>query len=324
MQARYLVLGGRGFLGSHVVDSLLSKGASVRILDRPAPAGARLFFPGTNPHLLQVVEGDFTNHQDLQTAMDGCDICVHTITTTLPKTSNDDVAFDVSTNLLGTIKLLDYAVTAGLKKLVFLSSGGTVYGPPLTHDLAEDHPTDPISSYGITKLAIEKYLALYEHLHGLQAVSLRISNPFGPRQRIDGAQGAIAAFLGLALRNRPIQVWGDGSAVRDYLHVKDVVSAIEAACAYTGDERIFNIGSGIGRSLLEVLDAIELATNRKILKNFVEGRSFDVRRNVLDISRANRELKWRPEVEFYQGVSDTATWIERELRLGNFSATVLR
>lgn len=318
---RCLVLGGRGFLGSHITEALLSQGVNVRILDRPAPAGVSA--PVHNGSgTLELVEGDFTNPQDLLAAIGGCDACVHAITTTLPKTSNDNIEFDILTNLIGTIKLLEHASKSGMKKIVFLSSGGTIYGAPTTHDLAETHPTEPISSYGITKLAIEKYLQLFEHLSGLVSISLRVSNPFGPKQRIDGAQGAVAVFLGAALRGKPISIWGNGSIVRDYIHVHDVVRAVQAALDYQGAGRIFNIGSGQGHSLMDVISAVESATGVELEKVFSPSRAFDVERNVLDITRAKQELNWVPSVSFADGIRDMADWLGEELRQGNLTVPV--
>jgi len=310
---KYLVLGGRGFLGSHITEALLARGYDVRILDRPAPVGAK--FPGApTSGRLEVVEGDFTNPTDIRSAVEGCDVCIHAVTTTLPKTSNDNIEFDILTNLVGTVKLLENASKSGMKRMVFLSSGGTIYGAPRTYDIAETHPTEPISSYGITKLAIEKYLQLFESLSGLQFISLRISNPYGPRQRIDGAQGAVAVFLGAALQGKPISIWGTGSIVRDYVHVCDVVHAVQAALVYEGEHRIFNIGSGRGHSLLDVVSAVEGATGIQLQKEFLPSRVFDVQRNVLDITRAGRELGWTPKVSFEDGIRDMALWLADELR----------
>lgn len=181
---RCLVLGGRGFIGSHVVDALLSMGTAVRILDRPLPGGVKELPPAANPHLLEVFDGDFVNGKDLDEALTGCDCCIHLITSTLPQTSNDDMVFDISTNLVGTLSLFEGLIRHRVKKFIFMSSGGTVYGKPIQETIEETHPTNPLSSYGVTKLAAEKYLGIYKHLYGLNSVSLRLSNPYGERQRI--------------------------------------------------------------------------------------------------------------------------------------------
>jgi UDP-glucose 4-epimerase len=252
---RCLVLGGRGFIGSHLVDALLIRGFSVRCFDRPhvIPLGdAHL----TNSNF-ELCEGDFASETDVAEALEGCDVCYHLVSTTLPKSSNADPIFDVETNVLGTVRLLTHAVKAGMKKVIFVSSGGTVYGVPTRTPIPEEHPTDPICSYGITKLAIEKYLGLFKQLHGLDYTVLRLANPYGERQRTYASQGAVAVFLGKVLRGESVEIWGDGSVVRDYIHIADVVDALLVALEQTGNEHVFNIGAGRGHSLNEVLTRLK-------------------------------------------------------------------
>lgn len=301
-----LVLGGNGFIGSHLVDALVDRGCSVRIFDRPPNP---ISLNSVNAKNIQYVEGDIANDSDLAKAMQGCDICFHLVSTVLPKTSNLDPIFDIETNLTGSIKILNQAVKAGVKKIIFLSSGGTVYGSPIHLPIDESHPTNPICSYGITKLAIEKYLSLYHQLYGLNYVVLRLSNPFGERQRISAAQGAVAVFLGKTLRKESIEIWGDGSIVRDYIHISDVIKAMLLSISYDGVEHIFNIGSGRGISLNEVLDEIECVTGLKMNRKYTESRPFDVPTSILSIGRATQELKWKPEISFAEGLAHMKNWI---------------
>src|SRR5262249_42060795 len=142
--------------------------------------------------------------------LEGCQTCFHLVSTTLPKSSNADPVFDVESNVLATIRLLTQAIQTGLKKVVFVSSGGTVYGVPKQIPILETHATDPMCSYGITKLSIEKYLHLFHVLHGLDYTVLRLSNPFGEGQRVHASQGAVAVFLGKVLRGETVEIWGDG------------------------------------------------------------------------------------------------------------------
>lgn len=304
---RCLVLGGRGFIGSHLVNALLAHGYRVRCFDRPhiAPLGdAHL----SNPNF-ELYEGDLVSEADVIKALKGCDICYHLVSTTLPKSSNADPVFDVESNVLGTVRLLTHAVKLGVKKVIFVSSGGTIYGVPAQIPILETHPTDPICSYGITKLSIEKYLGLFKQLHGLDYTVLRISNPFGERQRTQASQGAVAVFLGKVLRGEPIEIWGDGSVVRDYIHIADVVDALLAALGRSNSEHVFNIGSGRGHSLNEVLDAIENATGRVADRRYLPGRVFDVPVSVLSIERAHQFLAWSPKVGFDQGLVKFAEWL---------------
>ncbi len=308
---RCLVLGGLGFMGSHLVDALLSAGHAVRCFDRPhvTPLG--------NSHLTdpnyELYEGDLISEADVIEALEGCDICYHFVSTTLPKSSNADPVFDVESNVLGTVRLLTHAVKAGIKKVIFVSSGGTVYGVPNQVPIPETHPTDPVCSYGITKLAIEKYLGLFRQIHGLDYTVLRISNSYGERQRTQASQGAVSVFLGKALRGEPIEIWGDGSVVRDYIYIADVVDALLAALGRTGDEHVFNIGSGRGLSLNEVLDHIETVTGRTTVRHYTPGRTFDVPKNILSIERAKHSLGWSPKIGFEQGLRQYANWLSQHL-----------
>ncbi|MBL8644795.1 MAG: NAD-dependent epimerase/dehydratase family protein, partial [Rhodospirillaceae bacterium] len=299
-------LGGKGFIGSHLVDALVAKGHAVRVLDRPnlAPLSA----PETAARV-EWADGDFTSETDVRQALDGCQVCFHLVSTTLPKSSNADPVFDVETNVMGTLRLLSHAVKAGVKKVVFASSGGTVYGIPTTVPIPETHPTDPISSYGITKLAIEKYLYLFRDLHKLDFTTLRISNPYGERQRTRASQGAIAIFLGRVLRGETIDIWGDGTTVRDYIYIGDVTNALVKAAGYSGPEHTFNIGSGIGLSLNQVLDEIERATGLPSKRNYAPARGFDVPRSVLSIARAKALMEWEPQTGFAQGLTRTVAWL---------------
>jgi len=304
---RHLVLGGRGFIGSHLVDALLARGVQVRCFDRPHVQ------PISSSHLsdpnFELYEGDFVSESDVASSLDGCDICFHLVSTTLPKSSNADPVFDVDSNVIGTVRLLDQAVRLGVKKVVFVSSGGTVYGIPAQVPIEETHPTDPVSSYGITKLSIEKYLHLYNVLHGLDYTILRLANPFGERQRVNASQGAVAVFLGQVLRGETVEIWGDGSVVRDYIHIADVIEALMAAADSNPSERVFNIGSGRGHSLNELLDAIENVTGQRADRRYLPGRPFDVPTSVLSIERAKKELNWSPKVSFEDGLRRFSDWL---------------
>lgn len=304
---RCLVLGGRGFIGSHLTQALLDAGHHVVCFDRPhvVPLGPTHL---SDPRF-RLVEGDFTSESDVAAALADCDVAFHLVSTTLPHNSNADPVFDVETNLVGTIKMLDHARETGLRRLIFVSSGGTVYGVPTTIPIAESHPTDPLCSYGITKLAIEKYLHLQAQLHGLQYRVLRIANPYGELQRTHAAQGAVAVFLGRALRGEAVEIWGDGNVVRDYLYIGDVAVALTKAMEHEGPERVFNIGSGRGLTLNEVLDTIDAVVGRKVPRLYRPARPFDVPASVLSIDRARASLQWEPRVGFAEGLRRFHDWL---------------
>lgn len=308
-----LVLGGRGFIGGHLVDALLAEGCHVRCFDRPniEPLENRLLGETSLAPNLEIIEGDLGNDSDIVHALEGCDICFHLVSTTLPQTSNADPVFDIESNLISTLRLLNRAVQAKVSKIVFVSSGGTVYGPPHKTPIDETHPTNPICSYGIAKLAIEKYLHLFHQLHGLNYTILRLANPFGERQRTHASQGAIAVFVGKALRGEAIDIWGDGAVVRDYIYIADVVSALLAAMDHNDANDVFNIGSGRGLSLNAILDAIESVTGQPTQRNYLPGRAFDISVNYLNIERARRRLGWSPSIPFEEGLRRFVTWARR-------------
>ena len=298
MQA--VVTGASGFIGSHLVDGLLSAGYRVKALGRHLPG---LIAPSAQTHPnLSLVSASLADRLALQQALEGSELVFHLASGSLPQSSNRDPHADVQVNLLGTLNLLEAARLTGVKRLVVVSSGGTVYGIPQAVPIPETHPTDPICSYGITKLAMEKYVALYRQLHGLEGVVLRVANPFGPRQRLDAAQGVVPVFLGKALRHEPLQIWGDGTTVRDFLDVADVVAALLAVVRYKGSESLFNIGSGQGLSLNQLIAQLEQQLNRSLDVQYLPSRGCDVPTNVLCIDRAKEALNWAPKIPVADGL----------------------
>jgi UDP-glucose 4-epimerase len=303
---RCVLLGGAGFMGSHLAGRLLAAGHAVRIFDLGDP-GLAHDTPGRGD--IEWVQGDFLDAADVAAAVAGCQGVFHLVSTTLPQSSNQNPARDVADNIIGTLHLLEACRRGGGHKIVFASSGGTVYGMPRTSAIAEDHPTNPITSYGIGKLAIEKYLELYRVLHGVDYCALRIANPFGERQRVASGQGAVTTFLHRAYRREPIEIWGDGRVVRDYLYVGDVAEAMVRALDHRGAHRVINVGSGVGRDLNEILAAIEAVIGRPVERRYVPARNFDVPVNVLDIGLARAELGWTPSTPFDEALRRTLRWV---------------
>ncbi len=306
---RALVLGGGGFIGSHLVACLLAQDAQVRVLERPYRQRMQII---PNHRNLDWQEGDFGNVQDIRRALDGVDIVFHLVSTTQPQSSNDDPIFDVESNLVSTLRLLDQMREKQEIPLIFASSGGTVYGRPQHTPIPETHPTEPTCSYGIVKLAIEKYLALYRLLHGLDYRILRLANPYGPGQEANRAQGVVGTFLSHVIHDEPIEVWGDGSVVRDYLYISDTISAMLQVASDRGADRVFNIGSGGGHSVREIIAAVEQVTGKVAQTRYTAGRKFDVPVSVLDISRAQNELGWRPQVHLDEGLRLTYAHIREQ------------
>ena len=301
-----LIIGGAGFIGSHIVDALVARGHKVIVFDRPRIDAKNL--SNSMPHI-EFVGGDFSNENDIENALNGVDTVVHLVSTTIPATSNANPVYDIETNIAGTVRLLTLAKDAGVKKVVFASSGGTVYGVPLQLPIPESHPTNPICSYGITKLAIEKYLQLFHHLHGLDYSILRISNPYGERQNPDGRLGAVTVFLWKVLNGHPITVWGDGEIARDFFYIGDLATAFVKVIEDKVPSRIYNIGSGKAYSLNEILAVIQAVTGKTAIVNYTPARNLDVHANYLDIGRARIELGWEPKIQLEHGLSMTSEWL---------------
>ena len=300
---RSLVLGGSGFIGVHLVRGLLAAGSLVRVYDRSQNKFGVAFADA------EYVEGELGNYGLIREAVEGMEVVYHLVSTTLPKTSNDDPIYDVRSNLVDTLQLLEACAEAGVRKVVFASSGGTIYGLPRTVPIAEDHPTDPITSYGIVKLAVEKYLGHFQRLHGLDYAVLRVSNPYGPYQNPGGQQGAVAVFLQHLSAGEPITIWGDGSVVRDYLYVSDLAEALVLAGGVESRQSVFNVGSGRGTSLNELISLIVDVTGERPEVEYVSGRAMDVPANVLDVTRAREELGWRSRTDLVEGTARTWDWI---------------
>lgn len=300
---RCVVLGAGGFIGTNLCRSLLGRVDSLRAF------GRRQTFPEAL-HGVEWLPGDFTDPTCIAAAVAGCDVVFHLVNATTPASANVDKLADLHANVASTLNLLDACRESGVRRVVFVSSGGTVYGIPNQVPTPETAPTNPITAYGISKIAIEKYLGLYEYLHGLEYRVLRVANPFGPYQTAVKSQGVIAAFLRGAMAGQPIEIWGDGSAIRDYIYVDDVVEALILTATHEGHSRIFNIGSGEGRNLNDIVDAIGGLLGKKIQVGHRPGRPVDVPVSILDTTFAANELGWRPRTPFKKGLQNTIEWMD--------------
>ena len=300
--SKVVIFGGGGFIGSSVADQLLNSGYSVRIFER---SGVPVYRHFQEYEPMEWVTGDFNNNADIDRAIIGADLVCHLVSTTVPGTSAVNVTYDIQTNLIPSVHLLNAMQKEGIGRIIFISSGGAVYGPSRYLPLDESHPTNPVVPYGITKLGVEKYIQMFEHLYGITGIILRVSNPYGARQRPESGQGAISTFIHRALKNKELEIWGDGNVVRDYLFIDDVATAFERAVRYEGPERIFNIGSGQGKSLNEIISILEILLGQPLKKNYINSRPYDVPVNILNTSRATRELGWSPSVSLNDGLKRT-------------------
>lgn len=308
MSAVVAVTGGCGFIGTHLLPLLVASGSSeVRVTDQVAPrAGAGgdfRFFPG-----------DLATFDRWHELLDGVEIVFHLAWASVPASSTEDPVGDVQASLVPTVRLLEKCVTFGVRRVVFISSGGAVYGLPRSLPIREDHPTEPISAYGISKLAGERYLALFHHLYGLSYSIVRPSVPYGEYQNPCGRQGAVAVFLGRIARREPVVVFGDAEkVVRDFFYVGDLARACIAASRLSAPTATYNLGAGHGISLAKLLDAIRCVVGRNVARGMairsLPPRPFDVPEIVLDSSRAAIDLGWRPEVGLLPGLERTWRWV---------------
>lgn len=304
-----VIFGGGGFIGSAIADRLLQDGHELRIFERPRVEPYRSFL--AHEHV-EWITGDMLSAHDVSDAVHGMDAVYHLVSFTLPKNSNEDILYDVQTNLTATLHLLNAMIAHQVGKIIFISSGGTIYGVPEYLPIDERHPTNPLVSYGIVKLTIEKYLLMFQKLHGLRSIILRVSNPYGPRQRIETAQGAATIFLYRALHGLPIEIWGDGSVVRDYIYIHDVADAFARVLTYEGTTSIFNISAGKGTSLNELLKMIEAVIGTPANKRYLPARPFDVPVNILKNTLAQQMLGWKPSIDFPEGLLKTMKWMQTQ------------
>lgn len=301
------ILGATGFMGTNLAAALAKAGHCVRSFDQKFSSQAVIAAEHAG---IALVEGDFFRRNDLDAVLEGCDVCFHLISTSVPVTSNANPAKDAQENIMGTLHMLDAAVQAGVRKIIFPSSGGAIYGNTHTPTVSENHPTVPRSSYGITKLTIENYLRLYHELYGLDYLALRIANPYGPFQRMESRQGIIGVFLGRILRGEPISIWGDGSVVRDYLFIDDLTRAFLTAMEVDTDEKVFNIGSGVGYSVKELVETLKQVTGKLPPVQYSPAREQEIPYSVLDITRAQKAMGWTPLKSLEEGLNETWLWLK--------------
>ena len=298
------MLGGSGFLGSHIVDKFLAEQHDVVVYDlyperfRRSPSGITFF------------TGDFGNVGALDELISTrFDAVIHCVSTTTPKSSNESPEFDIQSNVIGTLYLLVICVKHTVGKLIFMSSGGTVYGDIGDLELVDEaHAVRPMCSYGVSKLTIEHYLDVYKHLRGLDYVALRLSNPYGERQSPLRALGALTVFLHRTLKRQKVEVWGDGGVTRDFIYVGDVANAVYLA-TIKPVSGVFNVGTGVGLSLREILTQIAKVVGREPAVTWLPSRAFDVPRIVLDAAKLKNATDWSCVTSLQDGVAITADWL---------------
>lgn len=304
--ARCLVIGANGFLGSHLVDELVSRGHEVTAFDRFSTSTLMFGAEG-----VAVLAGDFTRSPDLQKALVGQQLVFHFVSASTPFSADNDPALDVRTNVAPSVELFKLCVEAGVDRVFFASTGGAIYGDQ-PFDASELSLPQPISPYAIGKLAIEHYLGYFRRRHGLESLALRISNPYGPRQHSSKVQGVIPIFLRRVHAGLPITVYGDGSMIRDYIYVTDAARMIAETVGRVTEHSLYNIGSGHGASVNELLAIISATTGIEPAIQHQPVPTTFVDHVVLDTSRHSAEFGAHSLVPIAEGIERTWRAILRE------------
>ncbi len=305
---KILVSGGAGFIASHVSEALLAAGHEVHILD-DLSGGRRENVP----------EGAVFHEMDLRSREaaacmleHGFEAFVHHAAQMDVRKSVADPPFDATVNILGLLNVMEAGRRAGLKKVVFASTGGAIYGEPDYAPQDERHATRPLSPYGVAKLCSERYLDYYRNQYGIPFVALRYGNVYGPRQNPHGEAGVIAIFAQRMLRGEQPVVYGDGLQTRDYVYVDDVVQANLKALDYDGSG-IFNIGTATETSVNDLFDVLRDRMAPNMARRHEAGRPGEQRRSVLGFDLAREALGWLPRTALAQGLEETATWFENHM-----------
>ncbi len=300
-----LVIGGAGYIGIHLVRHLVATGRSVTVLGRSKLTANEL------PQNVSYVAGDFGELDLIGSLLDRHQEVIHLAYATVPNTSFENPLADLLQNLPPTVQLFS-EVARRNRKLLMVSSGGTVYGEALNLPISENHSTKPISPYGVTKLTLENYAHLYGITHGLKFICIRPANAYGEGQRPFVGQGFISTAIASAMCEKPIKIFGQTGTVRDYINVKDLASGILCALENGRLSETYNLGSGEGRSNLEVIKSVSPLMKElgyEIVIEHLPERAFDVKANVLDTSKLNTHTGWKPEIGFESGLRHTRDWL---------------
>ena len=293
---KYLLLGGYGFIG--------------RALTKQIPKNCEIIVADSNPNMpkstdrIKYITLDFTKTTDFSHILSDVDVIFHLVCTVLPNEGTDDLVREIEDNLFSTIHLLDSILSSNSKpRLIFFSSGGTVYGDNCDFPTQESSGTNPICKYGMYKLMTEKLFQLYETYHNLDYCIIRLSNPYGAYVRKDKSQGLIPVLISKLMQNETLEIWGDGENSRDYIYIDDAIDAIIRVANYRGNVRLFNVGSGEPTSIDKIIDIIisELGCTYPTIE-YKASRKCDVRKSQLDITLIQQELGWRPSFSIIDGV----------------------
>lgn len=304
-----LILGAAGFIGTNLAIEL-AKDTSNRII--LVDKNRTYFSPDVMTDNTEIVESDLSANMDFS-ILENSDVVYHLVSTNIPTTSNQHISRDIEANVLFSAQLFEECVKYAVKKVVFISSGGAVYGKESLCPLSEDTPTNPITSYGVQKITIEKLLYLYSYMYGLDYRIIRLANPYGPYQRPNGMLGAVTTFTYKALKGDKITVYGDGSVIRDFIYIDDAIRGILNIVNGENKHRIFNLGCGYGTSIREVLDSVKKSLGCDVDVVYKAGRAVDIPANYLDINRYEQYYGKLDPITLEDGIRKTAEFMKRKM-----------
>ncbi|MHA2499355.1 MAG: GDP-mannose 4,6-dehydratase [Candidatus Hodarchaeales archaeon] len=305
-----LVTGGAGFIGSHLVDRLLELGHNVTVLDDFSTGSERNLAQDKSMAAngqLQIYRGSILDSRLVMKAVSQKEVIFHLAAQINVRSSAENPLFDAKANITGSILLYDHAARAQVPRIIYAASGGAMYGHPEKLPATEDTPKQPLSPYGISKLAAEYYLLFYGENFDMTTISLRYANVYGPRQDPTGEAGVISIFLEALSRDKPLPILGDGKDTRDYVFVSDIVQSNIVALD-TAQNAVLNIGSGVETSVLELVRMIEEVTGIEPETTFLPPRPGEVPRIALDATRAHQVLAWEPTISLREGMRRVWDW----------------
>lgn len=315
MSPRALVTGGAGFIGSHVADLFIEEGFDVEVIDDLSTGNRSNLNERAVLHEVSVASPDTRRI----VSGGGFDVVVHLAAQIDVRKSVADPVFDATTNIIGTLNILEAIRQSGRKtRIAFTSTGGAIYGDFNTPPNVETYSKDPESPYAISKLAAEYYLSYYGRVHGLEHVALRFGNVYGPRQDPHGEAGVVAIFCNRILEGKPLTIFGDGLQTRDYVYVGDVARAVflgatrNLPAAGRLDARAFNVGTGLGTSVIDLARLLQEAAGSSAGLVFAPRRPGEQQESFLDAGKARKELGWEPMVSLSGGLAKTFNWSESQ------------
>jgi UDP-glucose 4-epimerase len=298
---RLLILGGSGFIGSNLIETLLHAGYTITNFDRPGTSPAHF---SSHP-AYRFVPGYLSDNSHLRNVFnqEPYDCVVHLVSSLIPSSGYDEFFNDREVNLTAGYEIVKNMMSNGCRRIIYFSSGGTIYGKNGKEINSENDQLCPLTYYGYSKLAMEEFLKFSSRIHPINHLIVRPSNPYGSGQNLFGKQGLITVALGKILQNQPIEIWGDGQVVRDYLHIRDLSNAIHSLVAKGVDNEVYNIGSGQGHSVNEIVKIIHKVTGCNTGVNYKPARPVDIPVNILSIDKITNHTGWKPEVNLEEGIA---------------------